>query len=130
VSSALTSSASSPDDLVNKACIMFQTLPFLEDLKQSPPLVSRMASWISYDERRIFWENWSRMRAPDGDGDADDATGENESDIGTIGVASGTMIQADDIHRLTARSREAPTFASSIFHGVGGLDSLASELHS
>lgn len=115
VSSTLAVSACSPDDVVNKACIMFQTLPFFEDLEQSPPLVSRMASWISYDERRIFWENWSRMRPPDGDVDAAD-----ESEIGIIGVAPGTLLQAEDIHRLIERSRASPPiFAYSVFHGVG-----------
>ncbi|KIW25866.1 uncharacterized protein PV07_09002 [Cladophialophora immunda] len=63
---ALGASAPSQDDVVNKVCLMFQGLPYMSDLKRSPPLLTRMAAWVSYDSRRIFWENWAQMR-PDQD---------------------------------------------------------------
>jgi hypothetical protein len=63
---ALTASASSQDDVANKACLILQGLPYMTDLKRTPPILTRMAAWVSYDSRRIFWENWAKMH-PDQD---------------------------------------------------------------
>ena len=54
---ALSTSASSQEDVANKSSQELQALPFLEDIKQSPPILSRMGASISFDSLRIYWEN-------------------------------------------------------------------------
>ncbi|KAH8817145.1 hypothetical protein F5884DRAFT_243948 [Xylogone sp. PMI_703] len=49
--------ASSPEDINYKASQALQTLPYLEDKKLSPPIVSRMEASVFYDLLRIWVEN-------------------------------------------------------------------------
>ncbi|KAF2170448.1 hypothetical protein M409DRAFT_19269 [Zasmidium cellare ATCC 36951] len=57
---ALRSVAASNDDMSIKAVLVLQALRVFKDIKQTPPILSRMSAWISYDCRRIYWENWTR----------------------------------------------------------------------
>ncbi|RFU28025.1 hypothetical protein B7463_g8311, partial [Scytalidium lignicola] len=56
----------SPDDINYKASQALQTLPYLEDKKLSPPIVSRMEASVFYDLLRIWVENnFVRTKAAD-----------------------------------------------------------------
>ncbi|KAK4495021.1 hypothetical protein PRZ48_013348 [Zasmidium cellare] len=57
---ALRSVAASKDDMSTKASLVLQALHVFKDIKQSPPILSRMSAWILYDCRRIYWENWTK----------------------------------------------------------------------
>ncbi|KAH8801387.1 hypothetical protein F5884DRAFT_806461 [Xylogone sp. PMI_703] len=59
VRQALSSIATSPDDINHKVCQRLQDLLHLEDKKLSPPIMSRMGLSMMYDLLRIFVENRS-----------------------------------------------------------------------
>lgn len=64
VCQALTTTACSPDDINYKACQALRALPYLEDKKLTPPIVSRMEASVFYDLLRIWAENgYARSKA-------------------------------------------------------------------
>jgi hypothetical protein len=57
VREALIATVDSEDDIIHKACQYLQDLPYLEDKRLSPPIVSRMGVSILYDLLRIYVEH-------------------------------------------------------------------------
>jgi hypothetical protein len=57
VREALIATVDSKDNIIHKACEYLQELPYLEDKRLSPPILSRMGVSILYDLLRIHVEN-------------------------------------------------------------------------
>lgn len=62
---ALSTTASSPDDIFCKACQVLGELPYLEDKKRTAPIFSRMSASMMFDMLRIYWENWHDRNLPE-----------------------------------------------------------------
>ncbi|KIX00718.1 uncharacterized protein Z518_09783 [Rhinocladiella mackenziei CBS 650.93] len=62
---ALSSASSSEDDIINKASVMLRKLPYLEDRRRSPPILSRMGASLLYDSMKMCWENSHESRPND-----------------------------------------------------------------
>ncbi|KEF62171.1 uncharacterized protein A1O9_00143 [Exophiala aquamarina CBS 119918] len=62
---ALSTTASSPDDIFCKACQVLEELLYLEDKKRTAPIFSRMGASMMFDMLRIYWENWHDRNMPE-----------------------------------------------------------------
>ncbi|KAB5511696.1 hypothetical protein GE09DRAFT_639225 [Coniochaeta sp. 2T2.1] len=64
VRQSLSTAISAPDDINRKAYTILQDLPYFEDKRRSPPILSRMGASIFYDALRVYWEHCLDKQLP------------------------------------------------------------------
>ncbi|KAK5956200.1 Regulatory protein leu3 [Knufia fluminis] len=64
VCQAMSTTASTDNDIMRKVGPLLRALPYIEDKRRSPPILSRMSASIVYDSIKMYWENMDE-RNPD-----------------------------------------------------------------